>query len=448
MKNLYQNFNWFIGVVEDNEDPERLGRCKVRIYGYHNTDTIILPTEDLPWSIPISPITSASISGVGSTPLGAESGTWVVGFFLDGQDMQQPAFFGTLGASTAPVAFKEKVEEVEESSLNVDDGIVKDEGGNDLKDTAGNFFRTATAQVDDHELGKTSISSIAKQEPGFIGENTEDPKGVVYGKYELASFLPERTPAGTTRQNSKNSPVLVYINQSKYKTKFEGLTPATEEFNDVWKELAAETGSGGDSSGNAVKGQFGQSVTGEFGQKVTTRSNFGGGAFGHLESNPTPSTTTTKSPFEQDQDAFFAKNYFGSLNSKLKTKGINLENHGPAVQDMIFSTALDYGPNQGVEVISEALKDKPKLSDNDVLAITTNFKNQSIDKFFKSKSQDEKDKLLSKFKTEQTDLNNLANPTFDVNKGRAVKGNYGQSVTGEFGQRVVSDGSKTTHLGS
>ena len=115
---------------------------------------------------------------------------------------------------------------------------------------------------------------------------------------------------------------------------------------------------------------------------------------------------------------------------------------------MIFSTALDYGPNQGVEVISEALKDKPKLSDNDVLAITTNFKNQSIDKFFKSKSQDEKDKLLSKFKTEQTDLNNLANPTFDVNKGRAVKGNYGQSVTGEFGQRVVSDGSKTTHLGS
>ena len=28
-------FNWWIGVVENRQDPEKLGRCKVRIFGYH-----------------------------------------------------------------------------------------------------------------------------------------------------------------------------------------------------------------------------------------------------------------------------------------------------------------------------------------------------------------------------------------------------------------------------
>ena len=90
------SFNWWIGVVEDRVDPEQLGRCRVRIYGYHSVEKNILPTEDLPWSIPIQPITSAASSGKGSSPLGPLPGTWVVGFFLDGADMQQPAFFGTI----------------------------------------------------------------------------------------------------------------------------------------------------------------------------------------------------------------------------------------------------------------------------------------------------------------------------------------------------------------
>ena len=30
--------NWWIGVVEDRVDPEHLGRCRVRIYGYHSVE--------------------------------------------------------------------------------------------------------------------------------------------------------------------------------------------------------------------------------------------------------------------------------------------------------------------------------------------------------------------------------------------------------------------------
>ena len=55
-------FYWWYGVVEDRDDPLRMGRCRVRILGYHVDDTEMLPTEDLPWAIPIMPINSASAS--------------------------------------------------------------------------------------------------------------------------------------------------------------------------------------------------------------------------------------------------------------------------------------------------------------------------------------------------------------------------------------------------
>ena len=80
-------FNWWIGVVENRQDPEKLGRCKVRVFGYHTDSKELLPTKDLPWAVPIQPITSAATSGKGSSPLGPVEGTWVLGFYLDGEDM-------------------------------------------------------------------------------------------------------------------------------------------------------------------------------------------------------------------------------------------------------------------------------------------------------------------------------------------------------------------------
>jgi NACalpha-BTF3-like transcription factor len=44
----------------------------------------------------MNPITSATISGIGQTPLGPVEGTWVVGFFQDGADAQTPIVMGTL----------------------------------------------------------------------------------------------------------------------------------------------------------------------------------------------------------------------------------------------------------------------------------------------------------------------------------------------------------------
>jgi len=89
-------FNWFVGVVEDRSDPQTLGRLRVRCLGYHTEKLDDLKTEDLPWAHVMNPITSATMSGLGQTPLGAVEGTWVVGFFQDGADAQQPIIIGTL----------------------------------------------------------------------------------------------------------------------------------------------------------------------------------------------------------------------------------------------------------------------------------------------------------------------------------------------------------------
>ena len=89
-------FQWFVGVVEDRSDPKTLGRLRVRCLGYHTEDLIKLPTKDLPWAHVMNPITSATVSGLGQSPLGAVEGSWVVGFFQDGSDAQQPIIIGTL----------------------------------------------------------------------------------------------------------------------------------------------------------------------------------------------------------------------------------------------------------------------------------------------------------------------------------------------------------------
>lgn len=92
-----EGFYWWHGVVEDVSDPFRLGRCRVRVFGYHTDDIVELPTSDLPWAYPMQPITSAALSGIGTSPTGLLVGSHVFGFFRDGEDAQEPVIIGSFG---------------------------------------------------------------------------------------------------------------------------------------------------------------------------------------------------------------------------------------------------------------------------------------------------------------------------------------------------------------
>lgn len=96
------DFSWFLGEVEDVNDPKFLNRIKVRCYGWHTDDKGILPTNNLPWATVIMPATSASYKGIGSNHE-LVVGSWVVGFFRDGPSAQDPIIMGSVATQTDSV---------------------------------------------------------------------------------------------------------------------------------------------------------------------------------------------------------------------------------------------------------------------------------------------------------------------------------------------------------
>ena len=106
-------FRWWIGQVPPNEtdfvDQSNGGgwgnRVKVRILGYHPYSEIDLPNKDLPWAIVMLGATDGSGAGNKGVSMKIAPGDTVLGFFLDGDNAQQPVVMGVLGrTSQVPAA--------------------------------------------------------------------------------------------------------------------------------------------------------------------------------------------------------------------------------------------------------------------------------------------------------------------------------------------------------
>jgi len=86
---------WFLGeVVKVKDDPLKLGRVKVRVYGVHD-DKELIQDAHLPWAQIVVPVTQGVHEGKGQY-LGILVGTQVFGIFLDGQNSQLPMVIGTV----------------------------------------------------------------------------------------------------------------------------------------------------------------------------------------------------------------------------------------------------------------------------------------------------------------------------------------------------------------
>jgi hypothetical protein len=118
-------FSWWIGQVAKKDTWEKgsqfsnqgdwAARCKVRIVGYHSFDGNVLSDDDLPWAqIMLDPSFGSAQGGIGGT-INLKGGETCFGFFLDGDDGQQPVVIGLLYRSdgvknlqTEDVVTKEK----------------------------------------------------------------------------------------------------------------------------------------------------------------------------------------------------------------------------------------------------------------------------------------------------------------------------------------------------
>jgi hypothetical protein len=97
---LGSSFSWWIAKVVNVKDPDQSGRVQVRIFGKHDDEKNI-PDKDLPWAMPLQPVTSPAIGKLGTAPLGLVKDSKVVGFWAD-SDQQYPIIMGSFGKAGDP----------------------------------------------------------------------------------------------------------------------------------------------------------------------------------------------------------------------------------------------------------------------------------------------------------------------------------------------------------
>ena len=106
-------FHWWIGQIADSNtwkgnipgapvanntaSPGFAERYKVRIMGYHTARPEDLPDEQLPWATVMYPVTAGGGPKSSSQSSNLTQGTFVFGFFMDGEDAQQPVIMGAIG---------------------------------------------------------------------------------------------------------------------------------------------------------------------------------------------------------------------------------------------------------------------------------------------------------------------------------------------------------------
>lgn len=151
-----EGFVWWHGVVEDTADPLFLGRCRVRIFGFHSENKVELPTSSLPWAYPMQPLTSAALSGIGTSPTGLLAGSHVFGFFRDAEDAQDPVMIGSFGGYPQKEA---------DTSLGFNDPSGKYPAKTD--DVNNGLFPVGVSVVKE-----TDTNRLARNDADAVGEGT------------------------------------------------------------------------------------------------------------------------------------------------------------------------------------------------------------------------------------------------------------------------------------
>ena len=121
---LGSNFLWWVGQIADdstwrdninagkypdkNSIPGWGRRYKVRIIGLHDQGEEQIPSDQLPWSNVMYPITAGGGQAGAKATANLRQGNMVFGFFLDGQDQQVPVIMGVLG-NNSQTALNQKI---------------------------------------------------------------------------------------------------------------------------------------------------------------------------------------------------------------------------------------------------------------------------------------------------------------------------------------------------
>jgi len=165
---------------------------------------------------------------------------------------------------------------------------------------------------------------------------------------------------GAYQLSSKRGTLREYLEQSTYGSEFKGLQPATPAFDAKWRELAK-----------------------------------------------------TDPRFAQDQHGFIGRTHYGEQVSRLEAIGIDLSGRGRAVQDMVWSTSVQFR-NLTPRIFEKGLAEKfgpayelSRLSDKDIVEAVQDYKINHNGSLFRS-SPSWQPGLLKRAHAEKASLLTLA----------------------------------------
>lgn len=139
--------------------------------------------------------------------------------------------------------------------------------------------------------------------------------------------------------------------------------------------------------------------------------------------------------FGQDQHDYIKLTHYDLQIKYLKDNGIDLTDRSPAVKDMVWSTAVQFGPR--TTLIRFVLAENgytPQMSNKDIITLVQDYKIKNNDKLFKSSSDSVRKGTLARAKAEKSSLLSLETSNYIIDTEVVSKTNAPDKVITLLGQ--------------
>ena len=225
---------FWIGQVEEIDEPKQSNRFRVRIVSVHSSDCSAVPTEDLPWAHSALPVTVPyKTGGVSGATANLEEGDWVFGAWLDG-DNNIPLILASIGTvarskDTPPdktqgenedkcLAFQQQVNQ--RTNLVTDQPANKEENKNLASGLIAGGSGTTFSVADGQHSGENSTTNpfgtsvcVAVAQAECNGDTKKDLKYVLGELFKMVQD--SRGNLGDYLTSGVNGEIMSYANKAQ-----------------------------------------------------------------------------------------------------------------------------------------------------------------------------------------------------------------------------------------
>ena len=241
-------FIWWIGQIVDQtqwagnlggsptkttEDQKGFGfRYKVRIMGYHTAAPTDLPDDQLPWASVMLPVT-AGVSGGGVSTPNLRQGDFVQGYFLDGEDAQQPVIMGVIGYNQYTAVMKNIPDTGFKpfSGYTTEDQVPQGALPTTQEEAKGVAEDVDVSKTNNKEVLETGVSQVGRDDGATNEQYLNEKKSSTIASNSDC----DKAPTGSIQREMKN---MIAEVQRIQKTATDWETKVSTKIDNIEKEVA------------------------------------------------------------------------------------------------------------------------------------------------------------------------------------------------------------------